>query len=161
MNNIEDFSHLSDSWLHWARLAGLSNVQGPHTHQGDELRFTSDDYSVHVRRKDELWIIDTVDERGQLHTDTAEFSTFSLVEKFLIWDWASTARGAMRLPRLGPKLYALGMDSNVQATALKEGIYKLQSPEGWAVLMEPSATIFSHLISKPLGEIEELVSQGL
>ena len=161
MDDIEDFSHLSDSWLYWGRLAGLNNVQSPKTHQADELRFTSDDYSVHVRHRDESWILDTVDERGELHTDTAEFSTFSLVEKFLIWDWASTARGAMRLPRLEPKLYALGMNPNITATPLKVGIYKLQSREGWAVLMEPSATIFSHLMSRPLNEIEERFSQDI
>lgn len=161
MGDMNDFSQLSESWLYWGRLAGLSNVQSLSISQVDDLWFRSDDHSVHIRREDESWVIDTVDERGQLHSDIAKFSTFSLAEKFLVWDWASAARNAIRLPRFGPEFYALGMDANVRATPLKEGIYELETPEGRAVLMEPSATIFSHLISKSLSEIEELVSQGL
>ena len=161
MFDINDFSHLSDSWHYWGRLAGLSNVESPRNRHDGEPWFKSDDYSVHVRHEDGFWVIDTVDDRGQLHDDVAKFSTFGLAEKFLVWDWATAARNAMRLPRLGPEFYALGMEVNVRATAIKEGIYELQTREGCAVLMEPSATIFSHLISRQLSEIEELVSQGL
>lgn len=161
MNGTVDFERLSDSWLRWARLAGLSNVRNLDAREDGEFRFTSDDHSFHVRHEEGCWAIDTVDDRGQLRPAYAKFSTFPLVEKFLIWDWASAARGAMHLPTLSPHFYALGMNSNIQATALQAGIYRLQSPEGLAVLMEPSATIFSHIISRPLSEIEELVSHGL
>jgi hypothetical protein len=126
-----NFSRLSDRWCYWAPLAGLANTQVSWAHS----------------------------DRGQLHIDSARFTTYDLVEKYLTWQWSSAARNALRRPRIGPKLYSLGHNSNVQFTPIKEGMFELRVPEGRAVLMEPAATIFSHLMRKPFGEIEELVKR--
>jgi hypothetical protein len=161
MSDANDFSRLSTNWLYWARLAGLTNAQVSDVHPDHEIRFTSDDYSVHLRHNEDWWVIDTIDDRGQLHTDTAKLTNYDLVEKYLIWQWSSTARNVLRLPRLGPKLYSLGHDSNVQFLPIKEGIYELRAPVGRAILMEPVATIFSHLMLKSVDDIEELVKRDV
>jgi len=44
---------------------------------------------------------------------------------------------------------------------IKEGIAELRSRAGNAILMEPNATIFSHLILKSLDEIEQMVREGI
>jgi len=67
----------------------------------------------------------------------------------------------LRRPRLGPNLYSLGHDSNVQFLPIKEGIFELRTPEGRAILMEPVATIFSHLMLKSVDDIEELVKRDV
>jgi hypothetical protein len=161
MSDSIDFSRLSTSWLYWAPLAGLTNAQVADVHPGHEIRFTSDDYSVHLRHDEGWWIIDTIDDRGQLHTDTAKFTIYDLVERYLIWQWSSTARNVLRRPRLGPNLYSLGHDSNVRFLPIKEGIFELRTPEGRAILMEPVATIFSHLMLKSVDDIEELVKRDV
>jgi hypothetical protein len=161
MSDSIDFSRLSTSWLYWGRLAGLANAQVPDVYDDHGIRFTSDDYSVQLRHDDGWWIIDTIDDRGQLHADTARLTTYDLVEKYLIWQWSSSARNALRRPRLGPTLYSLGHDSNVQFLPIKEGIYELRIPEGRAILMEPVATIFSHLMLKSVNDIEELVKSDV
>ncbi|WP_142386855.1 hypothetical protein [Mycobacterium hubeiense] len=161
MSDSTDFSPLSASWLYWAGLAGLTNPQVSDARSDGEVRFTSEDFSFHLRHSGGWWTIDTVDDRGQLHTDTAKFTTFELAEKYLIWQWSSTARNVLRRPRLGPKLYSLGHNSNIQFIPIKEGIYELRTPDGRAVLMEPVATIFSHLIFKSADEIDQMVKEGI
>ena len=161
MSDSIDFSRLSEAWLYWAPLAGLTNAQVSDVQPDHEIHFKSDDYSVHLTNEDGWWVIDTIDDRGQLHTGTAKFTTYALVEKYLVWQWSSTARNVQRLPRIGAKLYSLGHNSNVQFIPIKEGIYELHTSEGHAVVMEPSATIFSHLMSKSLKEIEELVKRDV
>ena len=161
MSNSADFSRLSASWLYWAPLTGLTNARVSEQHPHDEIRFTADDYAVHLRRDEDWWVIDTVDDRGQLHSDTAKFTTYALLERYLIWQWASAARNVLRLPRIGPKLYSLGHNPSVQFLPVKEGIYELCAPEGRAVLMEPGATIYSHLMSKSVAEIEQLVKRDV
>lgn len=76
MSDRVDFARLSTSWLHWAPLTGLTNARVPDQHPDDEIRFTSDDYAVHVRRNEDWWVLDTIDDRGQLQTDTAKFTTY-------------------------------------------------------------------------------------
>ena len=161
MNDSVDFSRLSTSWLYWARLAGLTNVQVSDAQSNCEIRFTSDDYSVHSRYYEGWWTIDTIDDRGQLHSDSTKFTTSELLEKYLIWEWSSTARNVLRRPRLGPKLYARGHASDILTVPIKEGIYELSTPEGRAILMEPGATIFSHLMSKSVDQIESMVREGV
>ncbi len=161
MSNAIDSSRLSANWSYWAPLAGLTNARVSEEHPDYEISFTSDDYSVHLRRDEDWWLVDTVDDRGQLHSGAAKFTTFSFLERYLIWQWSSAARNALRLPRIGPKLYSLGHNPNVQFLPIKEGIYELGAPGGRAVLMEPSATIFSHLMFKSIGEIEELVKRDV
>ncbi|MBP1819305.1 hypothetical protein [Mycobacterium sp. OAE908] len=157
MSDSIDFSRLSEAWQYWAPLAGLTNAQTSDAHPGHEIRFKSDDYSFHLTYNDGWWVIDTIDDRGQLHSGAAKFTTYDLVEKYLIWQWSSTSRNVLRLPRIGANLYSLGHNSDVQFIPIKEGIYELRIPEGRAVLMEPSATIFSHLMLKSVKEIQELV----
>lgn len=161
MSDSTDFSRLSGSWCYWAPLAGLANTQVSEAFSDREISFTSDDHSVHLHIDEGWWVVDTVDDRGQLHSDSARFTTYDLVEKYLLWQWSSAARNALRRPRIGPRLYSLGHDSNVQFLPIKEGIFELRAPEGRAVLMEPAATIFSHLMRKSFGEIEELVTRDI
>ncbi|MGE2718435.1 hypothetical protein [Mycolicibacterium celeriflavum] len=119
---------------------------------GHGIRFASDDYSLHLRHADGWWVIDTVDDRGQPRSDVAKFSTYDLVEKYLIWEWSSLPRDALR-----QDLYALGPSSGVEFRVISEGIFGLQTSEGRAVMMGPAATIFSHLMSRSLEDIVKLV----
>ncbi|UXA07220.1 hypothetical protein KXD96_03410 [Mycobacterium sp. SMC-2] len=99
-------------------------------------------------------------DRGQRRNDTAKLSTFELVEKYLIWDWSATAYGPVGTPSLWPRLYSRGFSPDVEVVPIAEGIAELQSKAGKAVLMEPKATIFSHLINKSVEEIELIVMKG-
>ncbi|MGE2736080.1 hypothetical protein [Mycolicibacterium vaccae] len=102
-----------------------------------------------------------MDERGQRHDDIASFSTFDLAEKYLIWNWASLARSTIGAPQLGSELYAQGFNPKVQVHQLREGVYRLTSTVGDAVVMGVPATIFSHLMSKSVDEVERMVRQDL
>jgi hypothetical protein len=105
-----------------------------------KILFTSDDYSVHLRH---------------------EFSSFALAEKYLLWIWGSTARSVLRAPILGQKLYAKGCDSSVERTPASTAVYELCTPEGRAVLGEPYATIFSHLMQKSEEDVEQMLRADL
>ena len=158
---MADFGRLSRNWIHWSGLAhpGGASVT---TECGDcDVLFGSDDYSVHLRDDGRHWSIDTVDDRGRRQNDTARFSSYALAEKYLVWIWGSTARSVLRAPILGRQLYALGFDSAVEAIPISEGIYELRSPAGTAVLMEPYATIFSHLMHRPEKEIEQMLTADI
>lgn len=156
-----DFSRLSADWVEWSSIAQLSDVTVSTDCDDCQILFASRDYSVHLRNDGTWWIIDTVDDRGQRNNDTAKLSTFELTEKYLIWTWASSARGAVGAQRLGPRLYSLGFSPDIEVVPIKEGIAELKSSAGNAILMEPSATIFSHLILKSVDEIEQMVREGL
>jgi hypothetical protein len=161
MDDSTDFARMSSNWLYWSHLSGLTNADVSAAHNGSDIRFTSDDYSVYLRRSDGWWVLDTVDDRGQLQTDTAAFTSLDLVERYLLWQWSSSARNNLRLPRIGPKIYSLGHAPQVHFSKIKEGIYELRKEDSQAVLAEPAATIFSHLMSKTLDEVEQIVSEGL
>jgi hypothetical protein len=156
-----DFSRLSANWVKWSELARLANISVSTDRDDSEIVFRSSDSEVYLRNDGTWWIIDTVNDRGQRHDDTAKLSTFELTEKYLIWNWASSARGVIGAPRLGPRLYALGMSPDVETGPIAEGITEVRSSSGSAILMEPYATIFSHLMSKSLDEIEQMVSEGI
>jgi hypothetical protein len=85
------------------------------------LTFSSQEVSFHLRRVGEGWAIDTVNERGSRHDDWARFSNLALVEKYLIWIWASAARTVLRKPLLGPELYARGFDPEVHVVPISPG----------------------------------------
>jgi len=156
-----EFSRLSASWIEWSSIAQLADI-AVSTDCGDcQILFSSRDYSVHLRYDGTWWIIDTVDDRGRRHDGAARLSTFDLAEKYLIWTWASTARGAVGAERLGPRLYSLGFSPEVEVVPIKEGIVELRSRAGNAILMEPNATIFSHLMMKSVDEIEQMVREGI
>jgi hypothetical protein len=101
------------------------------------------------------------DTTTQRHNDTAKLSTFDLTEKYLIWTWGSSARGAVGAERLGPRLYSLGFSPEIEVLPIKEGIAELRSHAGNAILMEPNATNFSHLMTKSVEEIEQMVREGI
>jgi hypothetical protein len=126
-----------------------------------EIMFKSSDSEVHLRNHGTWWIIDTVNDRGQGHDDAAKLSAFELTEKYLIWNWASSARGIIGAQRVGPRLYALGVSPDIEAIPIAEGITEVRSSSGSAILMEPYATIFSHLMSKSVDEIEQMVNAGI
>jgi hypothetical protein len=158
---MTEFSRLSASWIEWSSIAQLADITVS-TDCGDcQILFSSRDYSVHLRNDGAWWIIDTVDDRGQRHDDVARLSTFDLAEKYLIWTWASSARGAVGAERLGPRLYSQGFSPAVQVLPIKEGIAEVRSRAGNAILMEPNATIFSHLMTKSVDEVEQVVRQGI
>ena len=158
---MTDYSRLTSSWSYWANLAHFQNVSVSTSCEDCSIRFASSDYSVHLRTEDTWWIIDTVDDRGQRNADAAKFSDYELTEKYLIWTWASLARSAIGAPPLGPGLYSQGFAPAVDAVEIRAGIYELQMGEERAVLAEPYATIFSHLLGKPVIEIEQMVRQGI
>ena len=106
-------------------------------------------------------MVDTIDDRGQRHDNTAKLSTFDLAEKYLIWSWGNSVRSMIGAERLGPRYYSLGMSPDVEVIPVSEGIAEIRSGVGSAVLMEPYATIFSHLMSKSVEEIEQMVHEGI
>ncbi|WP_319430551.1 hypothetical protein [Mycobacterium sp. RTGN5] len=161
MTEAADFGRLSQNWLYWSELGQLTNLSVSTSCPDCTILFHSDDYSVHLRHDDDWWVVDTVDDRHQRQNDTARFSTYDLAEKYLVWVWASTARSVVRAPILGPTLYAQGFASGVEAIPVSEGIYELRSPEGRAVLREPYATIFSHLMHTSEEDIERMVRADL
>jgi hypothetical protein len=158
---MTDFSQLSANWVEWSNLAKLGDVAVSTECDDCAIEFSSRDYSVHLRRDGTWWTIDTVDDRGQRHNDEAKFSTFELAEKYLIWTWANSARGIVGARRLGPRLYASGYSPEVDVFTLTEGVAELISSEGDAILLEPYATIFSHLMLKSVNGIADMVREGI
>ncbi|BBY65043.1 hypothetical protein [Mycolicibacterium helvum] len=161
MTDTADFARLSQNWLYWSELGQLSNLSVSTSCADCTILFSSNDYSVHLRDDGSWWVVDTVNDRRQRQNDTAKFSNYGLAEKYLIWVWGSTARSVVRAPILGPKLYAQGFASGIAAIPISEGTYELRSLEGRAVLMEPYATIFSHLMRTPEDEIERILRTDL
>lgn len=161
MNQPDDLTRLRDSWLFWSVRAGLTNPSVSEPNTENEIRFVSDDYSVHLRNAGNWWVMDTVDDRRQVRENVAKFSSYELAEKFLLWEWSSAARNALHLNRLGPELYARGIDPDVEAVEMSTGIYELRLASDRAILMEPSATIFSHLMAKSVSEIVAMVKVGV
>lgn len=158
---MADFSQLSSSWVEWSKRANLAGVAVSTKCVDCEVEFSSRDYSVHLRHDDAWWIVDTVDDRGQRHNDEAKFSSFELAEKYLIWTWANSARGIVGARRLGPRLYALGHNPDVEVIPITEGVAELRSGAGNAILLEPYATIFGHLMLKSVNDIEQMVREGV
>jgi hypothetical protein len=158
---MASFSQLSANWFKWTGLARLANVSVSMDCDDCQIMFHSSDYEFHLRNTGTWWIIDTVDDRGHRHNDTAQLSTFELAEKYLIWEWGSMARSIIGVERLGTRLYSLGYSPDVEVILISEGIAELRSTDGSAILMEPYATIFSHLISKSIDEIERMVTDGI
>ena len=156
-----DFARLSENWFEWSTLARLGNISVSTDCDDCEIAFDSSDYSVHLRNDGSWWIIDTVNDRGQRHDGIAKLSIFELTEKYLIWNWASSARGVVGAARLGPQLYSLGISPDAEVNPITEGIAEVRSSNGSAILMEPYATIFSHLIDKSVDEIEQMVREGI
>ncbi|MGV0646325.1 hypothetical protein ABQE44_23305 [Mycolicibacterium sp. XJ2546] len=145
----------------WSNLSQWANASVSTDCDGAQVCFKSDDASFYLRQSADQWILDEVDDRGQRRDDAARFSTFDLAEKYLIWNWASLARSTIRAPSLGRELYAQGFSPKVQMHRLREGVYRLTSPAGEAIVKGVPATIFSHLMLKSADEIDRIVKRGL
>ena len=157
-----DFSRLSENWVEWTGLARMSHVAVSVDCEDCQILFESDDESFHLRQEGEWWVVDRVDDRNQRHNNVARFSTLGLVEKYLIWRWSSITRSAIGAKSLGVRLHSLGLAPGVETIATdQEGAVELRTPDGSAIVPRSIETIFSHLMSKPLDEIEQLVHEGL
>ncbi|MGV0715894.1 hypothetical protein ABQE93_10850 [Mycolicibacterium sp. XJ662] len=127
-----------------------------------QVLFTSDDQSFHLRRDTDWWVVDKVDDRNQRHNGLAKFSTLDLAEKYLIWRWSSVTRSAIGAQPLGPQLQSLGTAPNVDTIPTeREGAVELRTLDGSAIVPRSIATIFSHLMSKAVDEIERMVNEGV
>lgn len=157
MTDDDTFGRLSQNWLYWSELGQLTNLSVSTGCDDCAVLFSSEDYSVHLRNSAGWWVVDTVNDRHQRSNDTGRFSSYQLAEKYLIWTWASMARSVVRARLLGPKLYAKGFAPGVDTVPISEGVYELRSPAGTAVLTEPAATIFSHLMDRSEDDIERMV----
>lgn len=127
-----------------------------------QIYFKSDDQSFHLRRDGDWWTTDEIDDRGKRYDATAKFSTFELAEKYLIWNWASVTRSAIGATSLGRRLQALGTAPGVEIVPTeREYFVELRASTGSAILPMSSATIFSHLMSKSVDEVEQMVREGV
>ncbi|MEZ0339872.1 hypothetical protein ACAG25_07805 [Mycobacterium sp. pV006] len=159
---MADFSRLSNDWTKWSRRIGLANISVSPTEDGSAIGFTSEDQSFYLRNDGDWWTIDVVNDRGQRYEDTAKLSTFDLAKKFLIWRWGSTMRDVLGASVFGPEMYKLGRSADdVVVPTENEWLFELQSEAGRARLSEPHATIFSHVMSKSLDEIEKMIEVGI
>jgi hypothetical protein len=157
---MEDFSRLSKHWYRWA--PGMGGGQASVSTSCDDcvILFSTDDYSVHLRNEQDQWVVDTVNDRGQRCNGHATLSNFDLTERYLIWDWAITVRSHLASGPLGADLARRGYAAGVQVSEV-EGGYEICLDGECAVLSVVDATIFSHLISKSVDEIERMVTAGL
>lgn len=101
-----------------------------------------------------------VDDRGHKRKDVAKFSSFDLVEKYLVWDWATLARSGLASGPLGTDLYKLGYAAGVEVSELDKGNIELCLDGEWAILVVGDATIFSHIMLKSFDDLLEIASQG-
>ncbi|CAG6915874.1 hypothetical protein PICSAR240_03871 [Mycobacterium avium subsp. paratuberculosis] len=152
-----DFSRLSVNWHRWGPAIGGGNIGVTTECEDCTIRFTSTDYSVHVREEQTWWVVDTVNDRGQRRNAAAKLSNFELAEKYLIWDWATTARSDLASGRLGADLAKQGFAPKIEVSKI-DTKYKICSGNDCAILSEVNATIFSHLIDKSVDQIERLIT---
>jgi len=142
-------------------MAGLSGATASVNDANSEAIFMAEDESFHLRNEDGWWTVDKTDDRGKRYTAIARFSNLELVEKYLIWRWSATARSTFILESLGPALYKKGFSSDVTVAPTEdEWETEIKSPAGNAILGEPYNMIFSHLMSKSMDEINEMVREG-
>jgi hypothetical protein len=157
-----DFSRLSRNWLEWTSLARMSQVSVSEDCDDCQISFKSDDQAFHLREDGAWWTVDEVDDRGRRYDATAKFSTFELAEAYLIWNWASVTRSAIGAKQLGRELHAQGMALSVETLPTeREYFVELRGPTGSAILPTSGATIFSHLMSKSVDQIEQMVKEGV
>jgi hypothetical protein len=153
-----DFSRLSRTWAELAPKFSEKDVSVDVDCADCEIFFRSSDNSVHLRRSDDWWLVDTVNDRGQRSDGKAQFSTFSLAEKYLIWDWVTSADSNLAYGPLGGDLYAQGYAAEVEVSDLGDYQIKVCFREECAVLFTGTATIFSHVMKFSLSEIEKIAN---
>lgn len=151
---MADFSRLSANWAQWAPVAGLQGVSVSTECDDCEILFQSRDYSVHLRHDGDWSMIATVDDRGQRSDADAKFSTFPLTEKYLIWDWITSARPKLASGSLGAGLYRQGFAAGIEAIDLDGAHIELRLDGDRAILISGTAEIFSHIMFMSVDEIE-------
>ncbi|MGB8403070.1 MAG: hypothetical protein WCE30_03225 [Mycobacterium sp.] len=157
-----DYSKLMENWTRWSTRVGLADVYATENQDLTEVFFHSDDNSVYLRCVGGRWIVDTVNDRGRRLNDIADFSDFSLAEKFLIWRWASFARSAVGARQLGAEFQDMGRMADVEFRPGDRPYFtELVTAEGSAVVSDAHSIVFSHVMSMSIDEIESLVSQGI
>lgn len=152
-----DLSRLSANWYRWAPRMGGGNVTVSTDCADCVVLFSTDDYSVYLRNEGHWWIVDTVNDRGHRRSGAAKLSNFDLTERYLIWDWATTARSDLASGRLGADLAKQGYAPGVDVSKVETG-YEICLNGECAILSVVNATIFSHLLSKSVDEIERMVT---
>ena len=155
-----DFSRLSANWYQWAPGMGGGNISVSTNCDDCEILFSSDDYLVHLHNEGRWWVVDTVNDRLRRRNGAAKLSNFALTEKYLIWDWATTARSSLASGALGADLARRGYAPGVNVSKV-EGGYEICLNDDCAVLSVVNATIFSHLMSKSVDDIERMVREGI
>lgn len=155
-----DFGRLSANWLEWAPALGGGSISFSTDCDDCEILVSSDDSLVHLRKDNSWWVVDTVSDRGQRQGGAAKFSNFDLTEKYLIWDWATTARASLASGSLGADLAQRGYAPGVKVSRASRGC-EICSNDGCAILSFVNATIFSHLMSTSVDEIERLIRPQL
>jgi hypothetical protein len=156
----EDFSRLSANWAEWASQAGLVGISVLTDCNDCQILFSSNDYSVHLRNDGTWWVVDTVDDRGHRKNAVARLSSFNLAEKYLIWDWVTLARSSLASGSLGTDLYKQGYAPGVEVFELSDAHIKICFNGECAILISGTATIFSHLMSRSVDEIEQIANKA-
>ena len=157
-----DFSRLSANWVEWTSLAQMGSVAVSEDCEDCQIAFQSDNESFHLRQEGDWWVVDKIDDRNQRRNNLARFSTFDLVEKYLVWRWSSITRSAIGAKTLGAQLQSLGTALGVEIIPTeREGAVELRGSTGSAIVPRSIATIFSHLLSKSMDEIEQMIHEGL
>lgn len=155
-----DFSRLAANWRRWAPGMGGGSIDVTTDCADCLICFRTDDYCVHLHNDGNWWVVDTVNDRGQRRNAAAKLSSFNLTEKYLIWDWATTARSDLASGPLGADLAKQGFAPNVEVSQV-ESKYKICSNDDCAVLSVANATIFSHIMDTSVDEIEQMVTAGI
>lgn len=159
---MSNFTRLTEQWIKWTRLSGMTDASVSEADENCLIRFTSADESFFLRREGTWWVIDEVDDRGKRYDDTARFSTFELAEKYLIWTWGSVARSVLRAEQLGVRLNSLGMAPGVRVEPTdREYVVELHAATGVAILPLSRATIASHWMTLSIEEVEQMLADGL
>ncbi|UUO01340.1 hypothetical protein M4D79_22885 [Mycolicibacterium novocastrense] len=124
-----------------------------------DIAFKSDDGSFQLRQVGQWWTVDEVDDRGKRYDSTVRLSTFELAEMYLIWQWAALTGNAVS--RLGRRFHAQGLAPGIEVLETERDYFvELRAPGGSAILPLSSATVFSHLMSMSVDDLEQMVKDG-
>ena len=136
-------------------MIGMRNVSASVDRPDCEIAFVSDEGSVQLRHDEGWWAVDTVNDRGQHFDDVAQLSNYELVEKFLMWRWASLVRTATGAKQRGAELHAQGPSSGVEFVELpRDHFVELRLHDDRARVSSTSATVFSHVMRMSVEDIE-------
>lgn len=155
-----DFSRLSTHWYQWAPGMGDPPISVSTDCSDCQILFSTADYSFHLRNDGPWWVVDTVNDRGYRRNNAAKLSSFNLAEKYLIWEWAAAVFPGLASGPMGADLARKGFAPGVKVTKTNER-HEICSDSDRAILSVVDATIFSHLISKSVEDIEQMIQEGL